>query len=232
MIRPMTEHRWFVPRVAELADFTEEECAFAAALSAATAGLVVPDVSDILIPGAYSSHNTDIMVAGLELLDDSGDGRPPTEFLDLAVHYSTGRVLAGRLDVQLYLISEQTPSLAMEATGTIASLADRTAQWFDRALRRPVVLYVWLHHRHVYAARYAFGDTSETLYELYNKRKAPWGQYRKVIAADHVRGRLQTTGLPTPDLYIPIRGDESAAKVPAGVRRSGQRGTIDGTWYE
>jgi hypothetical protein len=96
----------------------------------------------------------------------------------------------------------QPPGLALDATGSIESLAEQTAEWFASVLRRPLVLYLWLNNGSVYASRYVFADTSETLSQIYNKELAPTGQYKSLIAAAQVRGRgwVQTAGLPTPDV--------------------------------
>lgn len=134
----------------------------------------------------------------------------------------------------IYSLSDQTPSLSLTATGSVDALAERTAEWLEAVLARPVVLYVWLHDGYAYAARYAFADTSETLAQSYSADRAPSGQYAAVIAAGHVQGRgwLQTAGLPTPDLYLHIRGDMESAAIPAGVHAETRRGPLPGRWYE
>ncbi|WP_157435981.1 hypothetical protein [Actinospica robiniae] len=230
----MTDRKWFIPDPEESADMTAQELAFAAALSEATAGLVTPGVSDLLIPAAEGDHGDDTLVASLSFSDRDTGKKYGVGLIDFGVHFCAGSVKGGRLHNQLYSLTGATPSLALEASGTIDELADQTARWFDAVLRRPIVLYVWLNDGYAYAARYAFADTSETLAQLYNRGIAPKGQYEQVIAAGHVHGRgwLQTAGLPTPDVYVPIRGDLAAARVPAAVVRAEQRGPIDGSWYE
>lgn len=233
MIQAMPDHTWFIPELDDPADMTGEERAFAAALSEATAGLVAPGVSDLLIPAAYADHGQGSLVAALSLVDRQA-GEHGRAYLDFGVHFSGHRVQGGRLHNQLYFVTDQTQSLALDAAGSVDDLAIQTAEWLEGVLRRPIVLYVWLHDQYAYAARYAFADTSETLSQTYSKGRAPEGQYEAVIAAGHVRGRgwLQTAGLPDPDLYIHIRGDLETAKVPAGVRRVEQRGPLGGAWYE
>lgn len=234
MISAMTKGKWFLPDLDDPADMTEEERAFAVALSEATAGLVAPGVSDLLIPAAYGDHGDDALVAALGISDRDTGKKYGIGLIDFGVHFRTGVVKGGRLHNQLYSLTGETPSLALEASGSIRELADQTARWFDVVLRRPIVLYVWLNDGYAYAARYEFADTSETLSQLYNRGIAPKGQYEQVIAAGHVRGRgwLQTAGLPTPDVYVPIRGDLDAGRVPAGVVRAEKRGPIEGAWYE
>lgn len=230
----MTEQRWFVPELDDPADMTEREHAFAAALSRATAHLA-PErgVSDVLIPAEYADFDDGSLVAALTLADPGAE--PRQSVLEFGVEYrKDGSVAGGRLHSQLHHITGETPSLAFEAADDLEALAQSTATWFAEVLRRPVVLYVWLHDGWAYAARYAFADTSETLVQSYSRNRAPQGQYEAVIAAGHVRGKgwLQTAGLPTPDLYLAIRGDMASARIPAGVRAENRRGPLPGLWYE
>jgi hypothetical protein len=228
----MIEPRWFVPDLDDPNDMTAQEHAFAAALSGSTARLVCPGVGDFLIPAEYGDHGDDTLVAGLSFTDLAAE--PRLGLVEFGVHYRSGRINGGRLHNQLYSLSDQTPSLSLTATGTVDALAERTAEWFEAVLARPVVLYVWLHDGYAYAARYAFADTSETLAQSYSADRAPSGQYASVIAAGHVQGRgwLQTAGLPTPDLYLHIRGDMESATIPAGVHAETRRGPLPGRWYE
>lgn len=211
----------------------DDERAFAAALSEATASLPSAGVSNLLIPSAYADHGENALVAALGLYDMSAGGHP-VSLISFGVHYHGDRVRGGRLHNQLYSVSEETPSLALDAEGSMDALADQTAQWFGLVLNRPVVLYVWLHERYAYAARYAFADTSETLCQTYSKERAPEGQYESVIADGHVRGKgwLQTSGLPSATLCLHIRGDREKAKVSAEIRWVQERGPLPGLWYE
>lgn len=232
----MIEPKWFIPELDDPDDMTARERAFAAALSGATARLVCPDVGDFLIPAEYGDHGDDTLVAGLSFTDPAAE--PRLGLMEFGVHYRRGRirgrVSGGRLHNQLYSLSDQTPSLTLTATGSVNALAERTAEWFEAVLARPVVLYVWLHDGYAYAARYALADTSETLAQCYSEARAPSGQYDAVIAAGYVRGKgwLQTVGLPTPDLYFHIRGDLESAAIPEAVRPETMRGPLPGRWYE
>ena len=233
MIAFMSEYRWFIPEPGESEGMTGEERAFATALSEASAGLVGTGVSDLVIPAAYGDQEDGSLVASLGI-SDRDPGKYALGLINFGVHFRGDRVRGGRLHNQLYSLTGETPSLNLEATGSIDELANRTAQWFEAVLRRPIILYVWLNNGHAYAARYAFADTSETLSQLYNRAIAPEGQYEQMISDGHARGMgwIQTAGLPTPDLYLLIRGDEAQARVPAGVLRAEKRGPIAGTWYE
>jgi hypothetical protein len=123
--------------------------------------------------------------------------------------------------------------MTLDVAGGVDLLVERTADWFDGVLRRPIVLYVWLNDGYAYAARFAFADSSETLSQAYARQLAPEGQYEQVIAAGHVHGKgwLQTAGLSTPDLYLHVRGDMDRAQIPAGVGRTAQRGPLPTLWY-
>ena len=226
----MTEHRWFIPDLDDPAEITDDERAFAAALSEATADLVCSDVSDTLIPAAYGDCDNPL-VAGLCVVD-SFEGRLK-EIINIGVHFHGDRVSGGELHNQLYYICGQPPGMALDVTGSLDVLVERTADWFSSVLRRPIGLYVWLNDGYAYAARFAFADSSETLSQAYVKQLAPEGQYEQVVAAGHVHGKgwLQTAGLPTPDLYLHIRGDMQRAQIPSGVGRTQERGPLPTFWY-
>ena len=232
----MTEHRWFVPELDDPSDITDEERSFAAALSEATAGLIRPGehVRDLLIPAAYADHGQGSLVAGLALSDWLA-ARPIIGLIDFGVHFTGNRVRGGRLHNQIYHLTGETPSLSLDASGSTETLAAQTAEWFEAVLSRPVVLFVWMHEGQAYAGRYEFADTHETLAQAYTRPAAPQGQYDRMIAAGHVRGRgwLQTAGLPPPDLHVPIRGDMESARIPASGRAEEARRLVaDSQWYE
>jgi hypothetical protein len=221
-----------VPDVDDPAVITQEERRFAAALSAATLGLISADVSDLLIPAALAGSGQS-MVAGLSLND--GDSVPdPRLLIDFGVHFCGDTVTGDRLDSQLFSLREPPTGWGISTSGPVEELARRTADWFATVLRRPVVLYVWLHAGHAYAAQYAFADTAETLSQCYSRQRAPDGQPEAMVAAGHVHGRgwIQTAGLPAPDLYLHVRGDLGLAQVPDELRLVTRRGPLPGLWYE
>ena len=170
----MTQPRWFIPELEHPADITDKERRFAAALSEATARLVRPGehMHDLLIPAAYADHGQDALVAGLGI-SDYLEERPIMGLIDFGVHFSGVRVRGGRLHNQIHDLSGETPSLSFAAHGGIKRLAAKTADWFEAVLRRPIVLYVWMHKESPYAGRYEFADTHETLAQAYNRSAAP-----------------------------------------------------------
>ncbi|MGI5372529.1 hypothetical protein [Streptomyces iakyrus] len=162
------------------------------------------------------------------------DPETPLSLIDIGVHLSGDQLRGDRLHNQLFTLPDRPSAWALNAEGSPQELARRTAEWMRTALHRPVVLYVWLHDGYAYAARYAFADRDETLSQLYNRQYAPDGQAEALTEAGHVHGRgwIQTTGLPTPDLYLHIRGNLDRAALPSGIRATTQRGGIAGVWYE
>jgi hypothetical protein len=232
----MTEHRWFIPKVDDPSDITEQERTFATALSKATAPLVRASehVHDLLIPAAYADHGQNALVASLIISDYLAE-RPIMELIAFGIHFTGNGVRGGRLHNQIYYLSGNTPSLSLDVRGDIDMLATKTAVWFETVLRRPIVLHVWMHEGRAYAGRYEFADTHETLVQAYTRSAAPKRQYERVISRGHVQHGvwLQTAGLPAPDFYTPIRGDMERAEIPEGaLLKEDHRPVVNRGWYE
>ena len=224
---PVPENPWFdVEEFEEDTDITEAERAFVSSLRDSTALWASEDV----FGGLVRAGEHEALVAYL------GMSEPDTNrvLIDFGVHFHGERVRGDRLHNQLFELPDQPSHWALDTTGTVGELARRSADWFHTILHRPVVLYVWLHDGYAYAARYAFADRDETLTHSYDHRRAPRGQAEELTAAGHVHGRgwIQTTGLPTPTLYLHIRGDLATATLPPGTKATTRRGPIGGVWYE
>ncbi|TQS25294.1 hypothetical protein [Microbispora sp. KK1-11] len=217
----MPEHSWF--EIDEPDELTETERAFVTALREQTADFASDDT------GGEVTWCEDRLVAYLTVIDPEA----PLSLIDFGVHFSGDRVQGDRLHNQLLTLPDQPSGWALDETGTVQELARRSTRWFHAMLRRPVMLYVWLHNGYAYAARYVLADTDETISQCYNDHLAPPGQAEELIAAGHVHGKnwIQTVGLPVPDLYLHIRGnlDEAAMK---NSRAATKRGPITGVWYE
>jgi hypothetical protein len=225
----MPEHSWFeIDEPDDFLELSETDRAFVTALREQAAQLA-PDDTDGQI---YSEVGwcDDRLVAYLTVIDPE----QPLSLVNFGVHFSGDRVRGDRLHNQLLALPDQPSSWALDETGTVQALARRSAGWFQSVLRRPVVLYVWLHRDYAYAARYVFADSDETISQCYNDRLAPPGRAEDLIAAGHVHGKgwIQTIGLPSPDLYLHIRGDLDVAVLPSGIRAATNRGPIGGVWYE
>jgi hypothetical protein len=92
---------------------------------------------------------------------------------------------------------------------------------------------MWLYKGHVYARRYAFADTSETLSRRCSPDLAPPGLTRQLDSAGlHRHGWVDTSGLPVPDLYQHLRGDLAAARIPDVIRQVTTRPTMYGAEFE
>ncbi|MET7476001.1 hypothetical protein ABZT17_16760 [Streptomyces sp. NPDC005648] len=226
----MVVHPWFeIDDPDDEFEFTEAERAFAGALGARCAEWASEH------PGVYGDiHRPDDWGALLASVSLSDGTKPRLSLIDLGVHLVGDRVRGDRLHNQLYLLPDTPSPWALDATGPTDRLADLTADWFRHVLDKPVVLYVWLHEGYAYAARYAYADTGETLAQTYASGVAPPGQEAELTAAGQVRGRgwIQTVGLPTPALYLHVRGDLTKGRVIEGVPAKTGRGPLPGVWYE
>ena len=224
----MPEHPWFaIDDPDDEYEFTATELAFVEALRERTSGWSAVGVRGLV----GRTDEWDSLVACLDFRDPAG----PRHLIDIGVHFYGDRVRGDRLHNQMYTLPDHPSSWALETTGTAEELAQRSADWLEAVLRRPVVLYVWLNQdRWAYASRFAFADNNQTISQVYIKNLAPAGQVEELIAAGHVHGRgwIQTVGLPTPPLYQHIRGDLNAAVLPPGTRAMTKRGPIGGVWYE
>ena len=225
----MTRHTWFeVDDPDDDYEFTDDERAFASALSGHCVAWAPADVvGEVGRPDDWES-----LLAWVGLSERAEPHR--RHLIDLGVHLVGDRVRGNRLHSQLYALPDRPHAWALDATGSTDQLAQAAADWFRTVLDKPIVLYVWLHEGYAYAARYAFADSGETLSQSYVERLAPHGQAAELTAAGHVHGKgwIQTIGLPTPSLYLHIRGDLDKGSVIPGVPAATKRGPLPGLWYE
>lgn len=213
----------------DAAEMSAAELAFAAALRARIGDRAGGDV-DGQVAGRFADGVAEPLLAYVNLID-------PTQNRHLVcagVHVLGDRVLGDRLHSQVYSLPDRPSTWALDAIGAIDQLAELSAQWFRQVLDKPIVLYVWLHDGHAFAARYAFADTGETLIQCYTRELAPPGQTEELLAAGHVHGKgwLQTVGLPSPSRYLHVRGDLTRGVVVPGVPAGTRRGPLPGFWYE
>jgi hypothetical protein len=224
----MTTHAWFeVDDPDDDFEFTDAERAFASALSGHCTTWASADV----VGEVGRPDDWEALLAHVSLSDRA---EPPLHLIDLGVHLVGDRVRGDRLHNQLFLLPDRPHAWALDVTGPTDQLAQAAADWFRTVLNKPIVLYVWLHEGYAYAARYAFADSGETLCQSYVKSLAPQGQVAELTAAGHVHGKgwIQTIGLPTPDLYLHIRGELGKGSVLPGVPATTERGPLPGLWYE
>ena len=225
----MPRHPWFeVDDPDDECEFTDDERAFASALSGHCAAWAPADVTGEV----GRPEDWEALLAWVGLSDQAHPQH--LSLVDLGVRLVGDRVRGDRLHNQLYTLPDHPHAWALDATGTTDQLAQAAADWFRAVLDKPIVLYVWLHEGYAYAARYAFADSGETLCQSYAKTIAPDGQEAELTAAGHVHGKgwIQTIGLPTPSLYLHIRGDLDQGDVIPGVPARTKRGPLPGLWYE
>lgn len=227
----MTRGAWFeIDDPDDEYEFDAAEKAFVSALSARCGARTPVPPADVAREVSRPDDWSALLVrVGLS---DRADQR--VHLIDLGVHLAGDRVRGDRLHHQLHLLPDHPADWALDATGSTEQLAGRAAEWFRAVLDKPIVLYVWLHEGHAYAARYAFADTGETICQSYAARTAPRGQAAELAAAGHVRGRgwIQTTGLPAASVCLHIRGDLEKGGVAPGVPVTTRRGPLPGLWYE
>lgn len=225
----MPRHPWFeVDDPDDECEFTDDERAFASALSGRCAAWAPADVTGEV----GRPEDWEALLAWVSLSDRADPQH--LSLVDLGVRLVGDRVRGDRLHNQLYTLPDRPHAWALDATGTTDQLAQAAADWFRTVLDKPIVLYVWLHEGYAYAARYAFADSGETLCQSYAKTVAPDGQEAELTAAGHVHGKgwIQTIGLPTPSLHLHIRGDLDKGSVIPGVPATTKRGPLPGLWYE
>ncbi|MFD5536969.1 hypothetical protein ACFWIJ_03725 [Streptomyces sp. NPDC127079] len=224
----MTTQDWFeIDDPDDEFEFTDAEREFVSGLNGYCRGWAPADVfGEVGRPDDWGA-----LLASVGLSDRAG---PPLHLVDLGVHLVGDRVRGDRLHNQLFHLPDTPSAWALDATGPTDRLARLAADWFRAVLDKPIVLYVWLHEDYAYAARYAFADSGETICQSYARTVAPPGQAEELNAAGHVRGRgwVQTVGLPTPSLYLHVRGDLGKAGGMEGVPAGGKRGPLPGPWYE
>jgi hypothetical protein len=134
---------------------------------------------------------------------------PHVALLTPGVHLEGDRARGDSLHNQTFALPDRPTALAIDVTGSPASVAASVADWLAAIVRRPIVRYEWLHTGGVYAHRYLFADTGEGLVQMYNRQLAPAGQYEELIAARHFHGNgwIDTRGLGEPDRITPVRGN-------------------------
>ncbi|MEU1450141.1 hypothetical protein ACFWBS_56005 [Streptomyces mirabilis] len=224
----MTTRAWFeIDDPDDDFEFEDTERAFVSALSERCMAWAPADVvGEVGRPDGWEA-----LLAHVSLSDRT---EPRRHLIDLGVHLVDDHVRGDRLHNQLYLLPDRPSLWALDATGSTERLAELAAEWFRAVLDKPIVLYVWLHDGYAYAARYAFADSGETICQSYAESMAPHGQAAELKAAGHVHGKgwIQTIGLPTPSLYLHIRGDLERGHTVPGVPATTKRGPLPGLWYE
>jgi hypothetical protein len=105
--------------------------------------------------------------------------------ITVGAHFDGSSVRGDELHNQLFTLPDKPTSLALAAVGSSEEIADRTADWFETLLRRPIVRHEWLRSGGIYARRWLFADTGQGL----------------------VEGRVRTGELGAPDRVVHVRGN-------------------------
>ncbi|MCX4778248.1 hypothetical protein [Streptomyces sp. NBC_01264] len=136
-------------------DFGEAELAFLAALRGRAADWRVPWApSQVGRPEDESSF-----LVHISLVDEARR----IVLGEWAVHFHGTHVRAGRVRDQLFHLDESPERGFFRASGTVAELAERCADWFESLLSRPVVRVDWPSEGGRHATTWEFADTGEVL---------------------------------------------------------------------
>jgi hypothetical protein len=188
----MAENRWFPLDDDDEPD--EVQASFIDALrERAALWSLTPGDAEVLLPD-YVAYGYDLQPGetpfGKLLVYADLPGPERLSLLTVGAYLDGFTVRGDVLHNQLFTFPGTPTSLAFTASGNPAELAVVTADWFETIWRRPVVRYEWLRRGQVYADRYLFADTGQSLCE----------------------GRVRTANLTTPDRIVHVRGEPSRSE--------------------
>ncbi|MEU4929528.1 hypothetical protein AB0G54_23915 [Streptomyces yokosukanensis] len=156
----------------------------------------------VVLPSAHTSDGRLIVCLHI------GDPQRNQGVLTVGAHFDGSVVRGGALHNQDFTIRQTLSEFTFGAEGGPTELGNRTAEWFEAVLARPLVPCEWHHERKMYAVRYEYADTGRGLSEGFEHSLAP-DALRKRPAADGVirgRGRINRAGLGQPDVITHVRG--------------------------
>ncbi|MEW2622906.1 hypothetical protein [Streptomyces sp. NPDC048106] len=159
----------------------------------------------VLLPAEHTPYGC--LLAYLDI-DDPQCNR---SVLTVGVHFDGVRARGDKLHNQDFTLPGKPTALALDVTGSPRATANRTADWFEAILRRPLVRNEWLHAGVVYATRHSFADTGTGLCQGYDASLAPPGQTKRLRSAGFDRGRgwIDTSGLGRPDRVVHVRSADT-----------------------
>ncbi|MET9083057.1 hypothetical protein ABZX77_14370 [Streptomyces sp. NPDC004237] len=176
--------------------------AFVDVLAARAKSWLVGPLDTVVLPPTNTSNGQLIVYL------DIGDPQRNRGVLTVGAHFDASVVRGGKLHNQDFTILQTASEFTFEAAGGPTELANRTAEWFESVLARPLVRCEWHHAGRVYAVRYEYADTGRGLSEGFETPLAP-DALRKQLAADGVirgRDRINRAGLGQPDMIVHVRG--------------------------
>ncbi|MFF9378107.1 hypothetical protein ACF1BB_26675 [Streptomyces griseoluteus] len=183
-------------------DLDGAQRAFVDVLAERAGSWLVNPLDTVVLPSAHTSDGQLIVYL------DIGDPQRNRGVLTVGAHFDGSVVRGGELHNQDFTVQQTASEFTFEAAGSPTELANRTAEWFEAVLARPLVRCEWHHEGRMYAVRYEYADTGQGLSEGLETPLAP-DALRKRLAADGVmrgRGRINRAGLGQPDVIARIRG--------------------------
>jgi hypothetical protein len=194
----MREVPWFEY---DEADLSTIERAYVDVLAERASSWPIDPVDTAVLAADQASD--DPLIVRLSIVDAERN----LEVLTLGAHFGGAAVQADKLHNQLFSLPEAATEFTFTASGSPAELAERTADWFEAILARPLVRCEWRHAGETYAVRYEFADSGRGLIESFDDALAPQS-VRTRFAAEGVvrgRGRVNRADLAEPDLITRLR---------------------------
>ncbi|MFC5144919.1 hypothetical protein [Streptomyces aureoversilis] len=180
---------------------------FADVLAARANSWPVDPLSTVLLPPPHTPYRQ------LLVYVDIDDPERNQGVLTVGAHFDGATVRADKLHNQNFTLPEAATGFTFAATGGPTEAANRTADWFEAVLARPLVRCEWLHAGRTYAVRYEYADTGRGLSEGFEDALAPPALRERLVAEGVVRGRgrINGAGLGEPDRVVQVRGRPLAA---------------------
>ncbi|MFF3634179.1 hypothetical protein [Streptomyces sp. NPDC002250] len=165
----------------------------------------VQPIDTVLLPADHTPYG--VLLAYLDI----DAPRHNCIVLTVGVHFDGARARGDKLHNQDFTLPSNPTPLALDVTGSPLTTANRTADWFEAILRRPIVRNEWLHDGVVYATRYSYADTGTGLSQGYEPSLAPPGRIKRRTAEGFNRGDgwVDTFGLGQPDRVVHVRGTDT-----------------------
>ncbi|MFI8504491.1 hypothetical protein ACIGFK_39210 [Streptomyces sp. NPDC085524] len=161
-------------------------------------------VDTAVVPPEHDHDRDRELIVWLDVVDPQRN----QGILIVGAHFNGSAVHADKLHNQTFSLPEEATEFTFTAAGNPAELGERTADWFEAILVRPLVRCAWQHEGKTYAVRYEFADTGRGLVESFNDALAP-RRLRERLAAEGIvrgRGRINRAHLGEPDLIEPVGG--------------------------
>lgn len=201
----VTDGDWFDSHGFELDGV---QAAFLTLLRARAVGWPARATDTMLFPGYHNdgSPSTPGETGAGRLLAvmDIGPRDENLVILTVGAYFDRDRVVADRVDSQHFAFVRPPTPLRLEAAGTLHSLADRTANWFEDRLAQPMWRQEWLRDGATYARRWVMSELCPL-----------------------VESGVKTRGLGPPDRVVQVRGEPADPDSSAAPMRTRDDETRD-----